>query len=92
MEKGVWVVKIVYRDDGDVFYGITGVEKWCWWVKGIEEGGVECLPFWLQASFLKAVTCFFWVWAIRNLWLWAPLSMSVFQESRKRSKLFTYIP
>ena len=41
MEKGVWVVKIVYRDGGDVFYGITGVEKWCWWVKGIEEGGVE---------------------------------------------------
>ena len=70
---------------GEVFYGITGVLKWRWWVNDMGKGGVECLPFWLQASSSRAATWCFWVWAIGNLRLWALLSLFILQGNRERS-------
>ena len=43
-------------------------------------GKVDGLQFWLQASSSETATCSIpvsWVWAIRNQWLWAMLTLSM---------------
>ena len=93
MEKDVWVVKnstkrLLVRS----FDGISGESKWCWCVNGMEEAGVKFMSFWLQPSSSKVAICCFWVWAIRNLWLWALLPLFMLKESRERSKLLNCTP
>ena len=68
---------------GKFFLVVTMVE-----VDNVRWGGVDSLPFWSLVSSSEATTSdmpIFWVWAMRNQWLWAHLSPSMLWESRKRS-------
>ena len=57
-------------------------------VDDVRWGGVNGLSFWSLESSSEASTSdmlIFWVWAMRNQWLWAHLSPSMLRESRERS-------
>ena len=57
-------------------------------VDDVRWGGVDGLPFWSLVSSSEATASdmpIFWVWAMRNQWLWAHLSPSMLRESRERS-------
>ena len=56
-------------------------------------GGVNSLPFWSLIPSSDTVTSnmpFFWFWAMRNQLLWTHLSLSMFRESRERSRKSHY--
>ena len=66
-------------------------------VDDVRWGGVDGLALWSLVSSSEAATSvmpIFWVWAIRNQWLWAHLSPSMLRESRERSIKwpFNYMP
>ena len=57
-------------------------------VHDVRWGGVNGLPFWSLVSSSEAATSdmpIFWVWVMRNQWLWAHLSLSILRESRESS-------
>ena len=59
-------------------------------VDDVRCGGVDGLPFWSLVSFSEAATSdmpIFWVWGMRNQWLWAHLSPPMLRESRERTAL-----
>ena len=69
------------------YHGDRGVEG----EKGLRVrwSGVDGLPFWSKVSTSEAATSDilnFWVWAMENQWLWAYLSLSMFQRTREKSR------
>ena len=59
--RGMWVLVMVLVGYGSNVY-----------VECMGEGGLNSIPFWLQASLLETSTCntlIFWAWTIRNQWL-----------------------
>ena len=54
----------------------------------VKEGGVDVLPLWWLVSSSEAAISdmpIFWVWVMRNQWLWLHLSLSMLRESREKS-------
>ena len=57
----------------------------------MREGGLDGLPFQMQAYWSEKTTCntpVFWGWAIRNQWLRALLSLSLLWGRRERLKQY----
>ena len=62
---------------------------WWWWGWGCETGRKDGLPLWSQVSTSEAAISdmpIFWVWSMRNQWLWVHFSLSMFRGSRERSR------
>ena len=54
-------------------------------VDNVRKSGVNGLLFWLLVLSSASDMPMFWVWPMRNQWLWAHLSLSMLRESRGRS-------
>ena len=57
-------------------------------VDNVRWSGVDGLSFWLLVLSSEAARSdmpMFWVWPMRNQWLWAHFSLSMLRESRERS-------
>ena len=86
------VRQLVYRRYLRSYCGIISLRKYWWQVEGMEKsGGINSLPIWWQAYLSEIITWntpVFWVWEIRNHWLWALLSLPMLWGGRR----FTTLP